>query len=238
MSADHLEILNHMLSKPEKQNKQYKYLVFFSMFCMMIMLCKSMFSYRLVELGGFTLQAGQLVAPLWFTTSDIITEIYGYKIAKQILSAGMLCQIIFSAICMMLIHLPHPSFWHNEAAYEVVLGDMWRISFAVLFAFFISGIINIKLMDHWKLLMRRKHFWLRSIGASGISELLYSVLATLIIQYGKLGWSAIASIILASAALKIIYSVVLAFPAQIIAFLVTRYEERSHVKTIKTFNRG
>jgi len=225
MSVDHQEIFNRIISVPEKQkNYRYKYLIFFSMFYMMLMLCKSMFSYRLVELGGFTLQAGQLVAPLWFITSDITAEVYGYKIAREILSIGLICQIIFSFICILFINLPHPSFWHNETAYEIVLGDMWRVSFAVLFAFYISGMINIKLITRWKFMMGGKYFWLRSIGASGVSEILYSILATSIIQYGKLGWSIIFSIIIASAILKIIYSALLAFPAQIIAVLVKKSE--------------
>lgn len=238
MSVAHIEILNQMISQPEQhKNNSYKYLIFFSMFCMMLMLCKSMFSYRLVELGGFTLQAGQLVAPLWFTTSDIIAEVYGYKIARKILAAGLFCQIIFTIICMILLHLPHPPFWQDAMAFQVVLGDMWRVSFAVLFAFFVSGVINIRLITHWSLLMHGKRFWLRSIGASGISEILYSILATSIIQYGKLDLSVIISIIIASATLKIIYSILLAFPAHVTAFLVSRSEKISNIESKKNFNR-
>ncbi len=50
----------------EKERKAYRYLIFFAMLCMTTMLCKSIFSYRLVELHGHILQAGQLIAPLWF----------------------------------------------------------------------------------------------------------------------------------------------------------------------------
>lgn len=239
MFVNHKATLNRIISAPENQkNYCYKYLIFFSMFCMMLMLCKAIFSYRLVELGRYTLQAGQLIVPLWFITSDITVEIYGYKIANDILAVGLICQVMFSFICMVFIHLPHPSFWHNGIAYEIVLGDMWRVSVAVLFAFFISGIINIKLITRWKFLTRGKHFWLRSLGASGISEVLYSILATSIIQYGKLSWSIIISIIIASATLKIIFSALLAFPAQIIAFLVAKSEERSGVSRIKISSRG
>jgi len=226
MPENQLEILNKVISQHNKYNQSHsKHIIFFSMLCMMLMLCKSIFSYRLVEIGALTLQAGQLIAPLWFTTSDIIAEVYGYKTAKYILTAGLACQIIFSIICMIFVHLPYPSFWHEEAAFQIVLGDMWRVSFAVLFSFFISGLINIKLIYNWKLLLHGKYFWLRSIGASGLSEILYSILATSIIQYGKLNLSVIISIIIASASLKIIYSIVLAFPAHIIAFLVSKSEK-------------
>jgi len=238
MSVDHIGILNRTIPQFETHPQlQYKFLIFFSMLCMMLMLCRSMFSYRLVELGGFTLQAGQLVAPLWFIVSDIIAEVYGYKNARKILATGLFCQIIFTVICLILINLPHPTFWNQAKASQVVLGDMWRVSFAVLLAFFISGVINIKLISNWKLLMHGKHFWLRSIGASGISEVLYSILATFIIQYGKLELSVIFSIIIASAALKLIYSVVLAFPAHVAVFLVAR-AEKMPITGSSTMNKG
>jgi len=231
MSVNQVERLNQILFKPE-QGKiyQYKHLIFFSMCCMMLMLCKSVFSYRLVALGGFTLQAGQLIAPLWFTISDISAEVYGYKVARKILSTGLICQVIFTIICMILINLPHPSFWHDEASFKIVFGDMWRVSFAVLFAFFVSGLINIKLISYLKVLMHGEHFWLRSICASGISEILYSILATFIIQYGKLNLSVIFSIIIASATLKIIYSILLAFPAHATVFFVSRSERQPDEK--------
>ncbi len=126
---------------------------------------------------------------------------------------------------MILVNLPHPSFWHDEASFKIVFGDMWRVSFAVLFAFFVSGLINIKIITNLKLLMHGEHFWLRSICASGISEILYSILATFIIQYGKLNLAVIFSIIIASATLKIIYSILLAFPAHVTAFFVSRSEK-------------
>ncbi|MBV8802445.1 MAG: queuosine precursor transporter [Gammaproteobacteria bacterium] len=229
MSANQLEIINKMISQQNNYKNQFqsKHIIFLSMFCMMIMICKSIFSYRLIEIAGFTLQAGQLVAPLWFTTSDIIAEVYGYKIARNILIAGLFCQMIFSTICILLTRLPHPLFWHGEAAFQTVLGEMWRVSLAVLFSFFISGIINIKLISKWKLLLNGKYFWLRSIGASGLSEILYSVFATTIIQYGKLNLSVIFSIIIASASLKLIYAIILALPAQIIAFLIKKSEKNN-----------
>ena len=62
------QILNQDL---ERENRSYRCLTFFVMLCMMIMLCKSMFSYRLVDIHGYIVQAGQLVASIWFILSDL-----------------------------------------------------------------------------------------------------------------------------------------------------------------------
>ncbi len=208
----------------ERESKTYRCLIFFVMLCMMIMLCKSIFSYLLVSLCGYTFQAGQLIAPLWFNLSDIIAEIYHYRIAKQVLIAGFICQIMFSLIAFALLHLPHPPLGHDGQAYEIVFGNMWRITLASLIASIISGFINIRLITWWKFLTQGKYFWLRSIGASGISEFLYSILATFIIQYGKQSAHALLLIMAVSFSLKIFYSLVLAFPANIVVDRVKEIE--------------
>jgi uncharacterized integral membrane protein (TIGR00697 family) len=208
----------------ERENKSYRCLTSLAMLCMTLMLCKSIFSYRLVSIHGYIFQAGQLIAPLFFTLSDIIAEIYLYNIARQVIIAGFICQILFTVITLLLVHLPHPAFSHNSQAYEIVFGDMWRVTFAVLIAFIISSFINIKLITRWRFLTQGKYFWLRSIGASGVSEFFYSIVATLIIQYGKQNTHTLILIITASFSLKILYSCLLAWPANKVVNIVKKIE--------------
>jgi len=196
--------------------------IFFAMLSMTVMLSKGIFSYRLIELFGHVMQAGQLIVPFWFILSDIIAEVYGYKNARKIIYAGFVCQIIFSIVCRGLLQLPSPSFWKDSQAYQVVLGDMWRISLAVLCAFIISGFINIKLISKWKLLTNGRYFWLRSIGASGISEILFSILSTFIIQIGRQPIDIIVAIITASIVVKLIYSISFSIPANILVFYLKK----------------
>lgn len=200
---------------------QTPFLVFFTMLSMAIVLCKGIFSYRLVVLAGHTIQAGQLIAPLWFLVSDMIAELYGYKIAMESIMAGFICQLLFTLASTWLINLPFPTVEKDIAtAYHTVFADMWRVDFAALFAFLCAGYINVKLISKWRALVQGRYFWLRSIGSSGISELVFSFLATFFIQLGKHNINVIFHIMLASFILKIIYSVVLAFPANLIIILI------------------
>lgn len=207
----------------ERQNRSYRYLIFFAMLCMMIMLCKSIFSYLLVNIYGYTLQAGQFISPLWFVVSDMIAEIYHYNIARQVLISGFICQIIFTFFIVILLHLPHP-LSQGSHAYEIVFGNMWRITFAVLIAFIVSGFINIKIITWLSSITQGKYFWARSIGASGVAEFFYSTVATFIIQYGKQDAHTLLLIIIASFSLKIVYSSLLAYPANKVVDMVKAME--------------
>lgn len=210
--------MNHIISS---NNDQPPFLIFFTMLSMAIVLCKGIFSYRLVVLAGHTMQAGQLIAPLWFLISDMIAELYGYQAAMQTIVAGFICQLLFTIASTWLINLPTPDTAINLAtAYHVVFADMWRVDLAVLFAFICSGYINVTLISRWKRLLHGRYFWLRSIGSSGISELVFSCLATFFIQFGKLDINTILHLMLTSFILKLIYAIALAFPANFTIFLI------------------
>ncbi len=222
---EHSTMVKHIIGQQQIfEKKSYKYLIFLAMLSMTIMLSKGILSYRLVEINGYIMQAGQLIAPFWFILCDIIAEVYGYQIAKKIIYAGLICQIIFAFACAELIQLPFPTFWHDNQAYKLVLGDIWRVSLAVLIALTFSGCINIKLITWWKFLTNGRYFWLRCIGASFISELLFSIFSTFVIQYGRQNIQIIIFIILMSIALKLIYSIVLVTPANIVVFYLKKAE--------------
>lgn len=226
MSIEGLSQVNKQIAVEQSiEVTKSKYMIFFVMLSMAIVLCKGIFSYRLVEIDGYTIQAGQLIAPLWFLICDMIAEIYGYSVARQSIIAGFICQILFTFASTTLSNLPFPlSSWQEFDAYQTVFKDLWRVNLAVLIAFVVSGFINIRLLTRWKRIMKGRYFWLRSIGASGAGELLFSFLATFVIQYGKQELNIIFYMIFLSIMLKIIYSIVLSIPANIVVFFVKKAE--------------
>jgi len=63
---------------------------------------------------------------------------------------------------------------------------------------------------------------LRSLGASTISEFIFTVLAVFLIQIGKLPLSGILTVIITSYSLKVIYAVLLAFPANLLTIAIKK----------------
>ena len=140
---------------------------------------------------------------------DIITEIYGSRISRNILLSAFLIEIIFSFACYFLVHLNSPEFWKNEPAYELILGHLPRVVFSSALAVLISGYINIYFISRWKRLLYGKYFWLRSIGASWISEGVYSAVAVYFILYQVAPFHAILIAIFWSYLSKIILTLLL-----------------------------
>ena len=201
-----------------------KMLLPFAMLYLTIMLICAVTAHKTVEIHGYTTAAAALVIPFWFILSDIIAEIYGFKIARQLLWLGLLFQGIFAIACLFLIHLHSPSSWSYQADYELVLGGLLRLTLSIFIAVIIAGYLNIRLLTKWKFLLKGKYFWLRSIGASGIGETIYSIIASVLIFYGTMNLHALIIFTILALLCKIIYTIIFAYPATLLTYWLQKLE--------------
>lgn len=195
----------------------YNYLIFLNMLYMSIMIGSAILTNRYISLSSdiFVL-GGTLVSPLIFILGDIVAEIFGYKIAKQMIWCGFACQAIFAIICALVVRAPFPPFFNDYHVYFLVFSPLLYIVTSSFIAFIISGLINIHIITRWKMLLRGRYFWLRSLGSSTIAEALYSAIAILMMEVGSIPLANIWRIILISYFIKVIYSIVFAVPGNIL----------------------
>ena len=207
-----------------KNQAGYRYLHVFSMLFLMFMLCDSVLTYKFVAMPFGYAEACVFVIPFWFITGDIIAELYGQKISRNILLSAFAIEIIFGIFTYFLVHLPCPASGKNAFAYELVLGHLPRVIFSSALAVLISGYLNIYFIVKWKKLLHGRYFWLRSIGASWISEGIYSLIAVYFIMVGIAPLHAILIAIFWSYLSKIILTILLSGPAALIATITKERE--------------
>lgn len=204
--------------------KNYHALILLVMIYLCITLVAGGMVNKIVTFGPGYMQGGAVITPLWYALSDIITEVYGYQISRQILWSALISQFIFSLAAFIIIHLPSPVFWHGQTSYNFVFGNTLRIYFSGLIAFLISGFVNIYVISKWKILIRGKYFWLRNIGSSTIAEMIYTALIIPMISFGTLSVDNIFIIIGSSYTLKIICAILLATPATLLMRYLKKIE--------------
>lgn len=198
-------------------NAGYNLLVVLSMIYMSVMLCSAVLTNRYVGSDHLFVLGGTFISPLLFILDDIIAEIYGYKIARNLIVIGFLSQMVFMALCWLVMVTPHPDFFTNKETYDQILGSSFvRITLSGFFAYIIANITNAYLLTKWKVLLKGKKFWLRSIGSSIISEGLYSFIAIMLMQIQAIPLGDIFKVIAISYSIKIIYNIVLAGPANLL----------------------
>lgn len=195
----------------------YKVLVLISMFYMSIMLCNAILTNRYVGLDYVFVLGGTFTSPFVFILDDIIAEIYGYKITRFVIITGFIAQTVFVVICQIVLLTPHPSFFKEQAAYAHILGpSLLRIDISGFAAYIIANLVNSYILTRWKILLKGRRFWLRSLGSSTFSEALYSLLAIILMEIQSIPLSNILKLALISYLIKATYSVIFAGPANLL----------------------
>ena len=83
----------------------------------------------------------------------------------------------------VIVAVPPADSWDHQAAYEIVFGQVPRIVFASLAAFWVGEFANAYVMAKMKIWTKGKHLWTRTIGSTivgqGFDSLIFYPLAFL-----------------------------------------------------------
>lgn len=157
------------------------YLWFLTLTYSMVMVLANWFDPRLISLFGFVTDAGTLIFPLTFLLSDLITEVYGYKFARQAIWCGFLFNALFIIYGQIIIHLPSPAYSTNNAMFDTLLTMDARIILASGISYLISEPMNSFVIAKLKIKMRGRYlsvrFLLSTLFASGIDSFIFSTIA-------------------------------------------------------------
>lgn len=154
----------------------YKYLNFLAIFYFTGWAATYPLVYKMVSIKDILETGAIFLFPLSYALSDVIAEVYGYKIARQIIWSSLICGFIFSAALEIVSQLPAASFWNLQSSYDAVFGSILRAYFALSIASIAGLFINIYVISKWKILLKGKYFWMRSLCSTGIGELVFTII--------------------------------------------------------------
>ena len=166
---------------------------------------------KLATLWGYTFGAGILFFPLGYVIGDVLTEVYGYARARRCIWAGFAALIFMAFMSWVVVSLPPAPGWTNQPAYDAVFGQVPRIVFASVVAFWAGEFVNSIVLAKLKVLTQGKYLWMRTISSTvfgqGIDSLLFYPLAF----WGATGWSndAVVTVMVTNWGLKVLWEVVL-----------------------------
>lgn len=220
----------------DAKRNQYKYLIFLSMLCITIKITTIVLIYKIIKIGPFSASASTLGMPLWFMLGDIIAEVYGYKMARHVIWMAIICQFTFAFLCVLLINLNAPIGWLSQESYNHVLGNLPRVTLSSFLAIVGGAFINVYALSKWKIFLRGKYFWLRSIGASSVGELVFTVIAYITEFLGVVPLPTLLQLMAISYITKLVLNIVLAVPSGWIAFTLKRLEGVDTYDYLTNFN--
>jgi len=179
------------------------YLIGLAMLYMMFPMASGLLVYKIVAIGIFLAPAGIFINPIVYCLSNVTTEVYGYEIARNMMWWFVLASVTFVAISSLLIQLPSPESFTNQAAYDLILGSMPRVCIAGILGTVISLSFNNYFLSKLKIKLQGKAYWLRSILSTSPGEIIYNLIAYPIMFLGTMPFKSLVYIFLSVSCFKI-----------------------------------
>ena len=149
------------------------------------LLISNVIAVKLFALGPLVLPAGMVIFPLSYIVGDVLTEVYGYARARQVIWLGFGCNLLAVVIIEIALALPPAPFWApNQAAYETILGFTPRLLVASFIAYLVGEFANSAVLARMKILTRGRYLWTRTIGSTFVGEGLDSAVFISIAFFG------------------------------------------------------
>lgn len=160
---------------------------------------------KLVNVFGFVVPAGIIIFPISYIFGDILTEVYGYRRARQVIWLGFLCNLITVVAIWIGQILPPASFWGGQAAYERILGYTPRLLLASFLAYLLGEFANAFVLAKMKIATKGRWLWSRTIGSTLVGEGLDSLVFVTIAFMGEIPIQQLASAIVTQWLVKSAY---------------------------------
>jgi len=125
---------------------------------------------KVISLGSFILPAAIFVFPISYIFGDILTEVYGYRVARRVIWLGFACNLLFVFFAWIGQILPPASFWQGQEAYKSILGYTPRLLGASMAGYIVGEFINSFVLARMKILTRGRWLWSRTIGSTVVGQ--------------------------------------------------------------------
>jgi uncharacterized integral membrane protein (TIGR00697 family) len=168
-----------MTGAAEKRYSQYFVIV--AAIFVTCLIVANIIAVKLIEVAGLVLPAAVIIFPVSYIFGDVLTEVYGYRQARQVIWLGFVCNLIAVAAIWLAQLLPAASFWEAQEAYEQILGYTPRLLVASFLAYLVGEFTNAIILARLKVLTQGRWLWMRTIGSTlvgqGLDSLVFITLA-------------------------------------------------------------
>ena len=127
----------------ENMTKSMIYSYLTGIFCVLIII-SNILATKTLKIEFIMLPCSILVFLMLFSINDILSEIYGFAMTRNVIFLGFVLNIISVVIFSIAIILPSNS--PSADAFATILGTTPRLFIAGLVSYLISNIINSQIM--------------------------------------------------------------------------------------------
>ncbi len=148
---------------------------------------------KLALIGPLVLPAAIIIFPIAYILGDVLTEVYGYARARQVIWIGFLANLLAVAAIWISINLPAAPIWglsgytspgDSQKAFAAVLGFTPRLLAASFAAYLVGEFLNSFVLARLKVATQGRYLWTRTIGSTLVGQFADSLIFISIAFFG------------------------------------------------------
>ena len=124
----------------------------------------------------FVVSAAIICFPMTYIISDVLTEVYGFRVARGVIWLSFACNLIMVIMFWLGGLIPGAVFWEDQGAYQSILGATGWILLGSFCAFIVGEFVNAAVMVVLKNATQGRHLWVRTISSTVVGQGVDSVL--------------------------------------------------------------
>ena len=225
--------------------KGYRWFPFVTAIFVSTLIVSNIIAVKLVNIGGLYLPAAVTLFPIAYIFGDILTEVYGYARARQVIWTGFICNLIVVVAIWIGGQLPAAPFWSAGAfnspesaqqAYQAILGFTPRLLLASFIAYLIGEFLNSFVLAKLKVRTEGRFLWLRTISSTIVGEGADSAVFITIAFIGIIPGSGLVNAILSQWTFKVVYETLATPRTYLVVNTLKRVENEDYFDRDTDFN--
>jgi len=200
------------------------------------LLAANIVAVKLIYPFGLLVPAGTIVFPLSYLFGDVLTEVYGYGAARLVIWLGFFCNLVLVVAIYLAGILPAAPFWHDQAAYDTILGFTPRLLMGSFIAYVAGEFINSFVLAKLKIATKGRWLWTRTIGSTFLGQGVDTFIFISIAFWGILSVPLLAQAILTQWLFKVGYEIIATPFTYLIVNALKRREGVDHYDIGTNFN--
>jgi len=196
--------------------KDYRWFNLITALFVTTLIVSNIIAVKIISIAGLYLPAAVILFPVAYIFGDVLTEVYGYARARQVIWTGFFCNLLAVIAIWIGGQLPAAPFWSAGAfsspdaaqqAYQAILGFAPRLLAASFIAYLIGEFLNSFVLAKLKLKTAGRFLWLRTITSTLVGEGADSAVFISIAFWGVFPGYALVQAILSQWLFKVTYEV-------------------------------
>ena len=141
-----------------------------------VLLVSNIIAVKLIHVGTLPFQflgsdllflpAGIVIFPVSYIIGDVLTEVYGFKLARGVIWLGFVCNALGALFIWLGGLIPAEIFWADQEAYDAILGQARWVLLGSFAAYLVGEFANSMVLARLKHATEGRYLWLRTVSST------------------------------------------------------------------------